>query len=239
MAGYTEEAPFFPWHRYIARIRSRRQLRNRQAYQRAPPDPGQSSELHEGYFFRVLGPEIAELFESARSPEPESPSGRPWTAMDAMAPFCFMAGAKPASDFRIQPASWEKDGATLTALRTEVFVEEQGVPLEIEIDGLDPRCRHVAATDARDRVMGTARMNAAGHIGRVAVARAWRRRGVGSRLVSALVEAARHAGLRSVDLDSQLSAVAFYESLGFSARGEVFIEAGIDHQNMVLALEPA
>ena len=75
-------------------------------------------------------------------------------------------------------------------------------------------------------------MQANGHIGRIAVVKAWRERGVGAGLVGALVEAAREAGLASVDLDSQVHAVGFYQKLGFEAHGEVFMEAGIPHQNM-------
>jgi predicted GNAT family N-acyltransferase len=79
-------------------------------------------------------------------------------------------------------------------------------------------------------------MQASGHIGRIAVVEDWRNRGVGTRLVEAMIEQARDAELRSVDLDSQTHAVGFYRKLGFEARGDVFMEAGIQHQNMVLTL---
>ena len=96
-----------------------------------------------------------------------------------------------------------------------VFVVEQGVPLELELDGLDPTCHHVLALDAAGRSVGTARMQPCGHIGRIAVLRPWRNRGVGSRLLAELLEVARRAGLESVELDAQVHAISFYEKHGF------------------------
>ena len=75
-----------------------------------------------------------------------------------------------------------------------------------------------------------------GHIARIAVVPEWRERGVGSRLVEAFVRRARATGLSSVDLDSQVHAIGFYEKLGFTARGDVFLDAGIEHRNMFLPL---
>ncbi len=124
----------------------------------------------------------------------------------------------------------------MIGIRREVFVVEQQVPIDIELDGADPDCGHLLAFDPDGRPIGTARMQASGHIGRIAVVKVWRKRGVGARLVEALVAVAREAGLASVDLDSQVHAVGFYEKLGFEARGDVFMEAGIPHQNMVRRL---
>ena len=136
----------------------------------------------------------------------------------------------------VREASWERDSPAMIAIREAVFVVEQGVPVEIEIDGRDPACAHVLALDHESRSIGTARMLPSGHIGRIAVVREWRERGVGSLLVAALLEQARRSGLSEVDLDSQTHAIGFYEKLGFEVRGEEFMEAGIAHQNMVLRL---
>ncbi len=140
--------------------------------------------------------------------------------------------------FRIAVARWQVDAerAAMTWIRRRVFVDEQQVPEEIELDGVDPDCTHLLATDAGGAPVGTARMQRDGHVGRIAVLPSWRGRGIGARLVEALVSRARETGLEQVDLNSQLQAVGFYEKLGFRARGGVFVEAGIDHQNMVRSL---
>ncbi len=125
----------------------------------------------------------------------------------------------------------------MISIREVVFVVEQGVPVELELDGLDPACQHVLALDSEDRPIGTARMQECGHIGRIAVLRPWRKRGVGSRLLTALIQIAREAGLETVDLDSQLHAIGFYEKHGFRARGDSFLDAGIPHRNMLSSLD--
>lgn len=138
----------------------------------------------------------------------------------------------------IQPACWEdaSDRDAMVAIRTEVFVREQQVPVEEEIDGRDPACTHVLARDAAGHAIGTARMQTDGHIGRIAVLRPSRARGVGSCLVHALLARARRDGLAKVDLDSQVHAIGFYEKLGFVVRSEIFMDAGIPHRNMVMEL---
>lgn len=146
-----------------------------------------------------------------------------------------------AADVRIEPASWRRaaDRRAVIAIRQTVFVEEQQVPVEIEIDGLDPDCRHLLAFDDTGEPVGTARMTGSGHIGRIAVLAEWRGRGVGARLVDAMIEIARQAGLDTVDLDSQVQAVGFYRKLGFALRGDEFMEAGIPHRNMYRSLAGA
>ena len=140
----------------------------------------------------------------------------------------------------IVEASWaqESERERMIGIRRDVFVLEQNVPLDIELDGADSDCRHLLALDPGGRAIGTARMQASGHIGRIAVVADWRGRGVGSRLVEAMIDRAREGGLASVDLDSQVHALGFYEKLGFAAQGDVFMEAGIPHQNMLLRLLP-
>ena len=126
----------------------------------------------------------------------------------------------------------------IRAVRDDVFVEEQQVPAELEIDGLDDQAVHVLAYDA-DQPIGTGRMLADGHIGRIAVHAHHRGRGVGTLIVQALVDAAVAARLDAVWLSSQCHAVGFYERLGFAAYGEMFVEAGIDHIHMRRVLTPA
>lgn len=127
--------------------------------------------------------------------------------------------------------------AELRAVRDLVFVQEQGVPPEIEIDDLDPRCRHVLARDAGGAAIGTARLSPEGKIGRMAVLRAWRGAGVGSALLQALLRQAREDGLARVALHAQASAIGFYARHGFQPVGERFSEAGIEHLAMQLRLD--
>ena len=140
---------------------------------------------------------------------------------------------------RIEASRWDcaTQRRAMISIREAVFVVEQGVPVELELDGRDAACRHVLALDPEDRPIGTARMEDYGHIGRIAVLRDWRKRGVGSQLLTTLLDVARQAGLESVDLDSQVHAIGFYEAHGFRARGEVFLDAGIPHRNMQASLD--
>jgi predicted GNAT family N-acyltransferase len=117
-------------------------------------------------------------------------------------------------------------------VRDTVFVREQAVPLELEWDGEDPHALHVIALDPDDEVVGTGRLLPDGHIGRMAVLPDWRRQGVGTALLQALLEEATRAGLSRVFLHAQTSAVDFYARYGFIARGEEFMDAGIPHYYM-------
>ena len=139
------------------------------------------------------------------------------------------------------------------SVRFRVFVEEQHVPIEEEVDqydanpGAHPGVVHVLGRLGGEAV-ATARLlldlhddhpGAPGypHIGRVAVLAPYRRNGVGRRVVEALQDEARRRGLGGVTLSAQLQAVPFYERLGYVARGEVYLDAGIEHRDMDLAFE--
>ncbi len=134
--------------------------------------------------------------------------------------------------FAVEEVSWEQAEQELLGVRRAVFIEEQGVAAEIEIDGKDPFCRHVRAWAEERGVMGTARMEADGHIGRVAVLLPWRRKGVGRALMEALAAMAQNAGLRRVYLNAQVEVMEFYRGLGYGEEGEEFLEAGIPHRRM-------
>lgn len=127
---------------------------------------------------------------------------------------------------------WARERAALYAVRHAVFVEEQGVPAELEADHWDALSRHVLVRAADGTPVATGRLLPDGHIGRLAVLRAWRGRGLGQALMARLIELAREAGLREVVLNAQLRAEPFYAALGFVAEGDTFIEAGIAHRVM-------
>ncbi len=136
-----------------------------------------------------------------------------------------------AHQLRVRAADWDVDRAALRAVREQVFVREQGVPIELEWDEFDPLCQHVVA-EAAGQAIGAGRLLPDGHIGRMAVLEPWRGQGVGSALLKSLLQVARDRGIRRVRLNAQSRAVAFYARHGFVAEGEEFIEAGIPHRSM-------
>lgn len=144
----------------------------------------------------------------------------------------------PEFDFRVEPADYVVDFKDLRSVREPVFVVEQQVPQEEEWDDLDPKCRHVIARDSEHKPIGTGRLTPEHKIGRMAVLREWRGKGVGEALLVALIDQARAQGLREVSLNSQVGALGFYEKFGFKPYGEQFEEAGIQHRAMKLELDP-
>ena len=141
-------------------------------------------------------------------------------------------------DFRVEPADWVTDLAALRAVREQVFVIEQNVPVDEEWDALDARSRHVIARDAEDRPIGTGRLTPERLIGRMAVLKEWRGRGVGEALLEALLHQARALGYPEVELHAQVHAIPFYEKYGFEAYGDEFDECAIMHRMMRLDLAP-
>ncbi len=140
--------------------------------------------------------------------------------------------------FRVEPADWTTDNAALRAVRDAVFIDEQKVPIEDEIDAQDPLSRHVIARDADNAPIGTGRLSPERLIGRMAVLREWRGRGVGEALLQALLDQARALGYPAVELHAQSHAIAFYEKFGFAAYGDEFDECGILHRMMRIELAP-
>jgi predicted GNAT family N-acyltransferase len=132
---------------------------------------------------------------------------------------------------RIELLSWENARSRATPIRFEVFVKEQGVPAEIEIDDADARSLHALAFFGA-QVVGTGRLLPDGHVGRMAVLKPFRGKGIGSALLAKLIEVARQRGERKLALSAQVHAVDFYRAHGFRPQGEVYEEAGIPHQDM-------
>ena len=136
---------------------------------------------------------------------------------------------------RIELLDWQSARAEAAPIRYAVFVEEQGVPLEMELDEHDPASLHALAFDGGAAV-GTGRLLPDAHIGRMAVRREFRGRGVGSAILLRLCDAARSRGEREVVLAAQLHALEFYRAHGFEAYGAVYQDAGIPHQDMRRAI---
>lgn len=126
---------------------------------------------------------------------------------------------------------WEAARVAASRIRVQVFVDEQRVPREIEMDDLDGACVHALAY-VQGRAVGTGRLLPDGHIGRMAVLRECRSSGVGGAILERLIEEARLRGMRNVVLSAQTHALGFYRRHGFKEEGSVFEEAGIAHQVM-------
>jgi len=133
---------------------------------------------------------------------------------------------------RIELMEWDKAQAIAGPIRFAIFVGEQNVPPGIELDDKDAACVHAIAYDDAGKAIGTGRLLPDGHIGRMAVVKDWRRRGVGAELLEALIAEAKRRGHKEVVLSAQLQALEFYRVHGFVAEGKVYEEAGILHQQM-------
>lgn len=132
---------------------------------------------------------------------------------------------------KIDQVHWSQHWRELTELRRRVFVEEQSVPVELELDEHDFSARHWLAWYGQEPV-GTVRLLSDGHIGRMAVAADYRERGIGRALLHHALEGALEMGLTKVELAAQLQAIDFYRKEGFKPVGGLFVDAGIDHQRM-------
>jgi predicted GNAT family N-acyltransferase len=154
--------------------------------------------------------------------------------------------ASPEIEIRRVESLAELDDALL--VRRAVFIDEQGVPESLEVDAYDaaPAFRTYAAHVVGyvdGRVVATGRLILDGppdehaHIGRIAVLADWRRHGFGRQIMLGLQAIARQQGFAGITLSAQLHAIGFYEGLGYRQRGDVFLDAGIEHRWMDLALE--
>jgi predicted GNAT family N-acyltransferase len=137
------------------------------------------------------------------------------------------------TELLIELLSWDEARVHASPVRFTVFVEEQGVPRDIELDEQDSHSIHAIAYEGTQAV-GTARLLPDGHIGRMAVLKQWRGRGIGGLMLTKLLERAKERGHSEVALSAQIHAVPFYRAHGFVEEGSEYLEAGIRHQAMRL-----
>ena len=140
------------------------------------------------------------------------------------------------SSCRIHIVDWQNDASSLRAVREAVFIHEQHVPKELEWDEFDPVSTHVLAINSIGEPIGAARLLQDGHIGRMAVLKAWRGQGIGCAMLQRLLDESRQRKITEVMLNAQVTAKAFYAKFGFQKIGEEFMEAGIPHVCMFLKL---
>jgi predicted GNAT family N-acyltransferase len=132
---------------------------------------------------------------------------------------------------------WDEAAEPIARVRREVFIEEQGVPEALEWDEWDAPAVHALVLDGGEPV-ATGRLLPDGRIGRMAVVRAWRGRGLGAAVLHRLLALARARGLEEVVLSAQVQAMPFYAKAGFVAEGPGYDDAGIPHRTMRLRLPP-
>lgn len=140
----------------------------------------------------------------------------------------------------IEIGDWHLMQASAQAVRTAVFVHEQGIAPEDEWDAADITALHAVLFDLNGKALGNARLlqasTSVAKVGRMAVLREARGRGYGARLLLALIHCARRRGQREVSLSAQRTAESFYAAHDFVVVGEPFDEVGIAHVAMVLNL---
>ena len=142
--------------------------------------------------------------------------------------------ALDAIPFSIRLADWHVDQVLLSGVRRTVFIQEQGIPEALEWDEDDAIATHILALDIDGNAVGTARLLADGYIGRVAVLKNWRGKGVGSGLLKYLIILNKNKGGRAAQLSAQVRAMPFYARHGFVAEGATYLDADIPHRMMRL-----
>lgn len=123
-------------------------------------------------------------------------------------------------------------------IRREVFIKEQGIEEDIEIDGSDKYAKNMILT-INNIPIGTGRLieiDKKMYIGRLAVLKQYRKKGYGTNIIRFLLNEAKNMGYREVFIHAQSYAINFYEKLGFKSFGDEFLEANILHKNMKITL---
>jgi predicted GNAT family N-acyltransferase len=135
--------------------------------------------------------------------------------------------------------AWQEAKQDAYSIRKRVFIEEQGVPEEMELDEFDLNAQHALAY-ADSECIGTARLvtlaGNRGRIGRMAVLPKYRGQGVGKQLLGALLKVCQSQSIKQIELHAQVTVIPFYEQFGFIAQGDVYDEAGIPHRDMILRI---
>ncbi len=147
-------------------------------------------------------------------------------------------GVSAAKALKLQAVTWQEHVADIMKVRMSVFVDEQKVPADDEVDMHDPDSYHVAVYDAKRRPVATARLTKDGWIGRMAVLKAYRGHGIGQRMLVHLMKKAIENGNRIIELSAQTHAIPFYQKFGFSTVGRIYDDAGIPHQKMIYIHKP-
>ena len=136
--------------------------------------------------------------------------------------------------YSVRIVRWQEAQELLREIREQVFIEEQQVPAALEWDGLDENATHVLALDQQARAIGCARILADGVIGRMAVVRDLRNKGVGKAILKKAIAYCREQGWHDISLSAQTHAIPFYERAGFVVCSGIYLDADIPHRDMRL-----
>ena len=146
------------------------------------------------------------------------------------------------TNYYFQMTDWNKSKSLLKTIRQKVFIEEQQVPVELEWDEFDESAHHVLAEillEGEKLAIGTARIiinNKQAHIGRMAVLPLWRGHGIGTKILQTCIDDCRKQGVTQIILNAQVYVIPFYQKAGFEISSEQFLDAGIPHKEMTLAI---
>ena len=136
------------------------------------------------------------------------------------------------SEIIIKTVDFNNSFTEIEQIRTSVFIKEQHVPVELEWDEFDNDSTHILAY-YDNKPVATARLLNDGHIGRMAVIKAYRNRKIGQNMLKYILKLAKNKSMQKIELSAQEHAVEFYKKYGFSVTSDVYLDAGIPHYDMV------
>jgi len=136
------------------------------------------------------------------------------------------------SEIDIKTVNFDLNFSDIEKIRTAVFIQEQNVPIELEWDEFDNDSTHILAY-YNNKAVGTARLLDDGHIGRMAVLKAYRNRNIGKNMLKYILDIAQAKSIALIELSAQDHAVDFYKKYGFTVTSDVYMDAGIPHYTMI------
>ena len=139
------------------------------------------------------------------------------------------------SEFTVVVGDWHSLQQHAKHIRELVFILEQDIAPEDEWDDQDPISIHFVVYDA-DQPIATARLLSNDHVGRVAVLKDYRSKGIGKLVMQEIIALAKQQQRKELILSSQVYATQFYSGLGFAVQGESYLDCGIPHVDMVMTL---
>ena len=138
---------------------------------------------------------------------------------------------------KVSPVIWQQQKQTLRSIRTQVFIEEQHVPVELEWDDADQDAFHFLGYINQEPA-ACARLLPTGQIGRMAVLKPFRDKGIGKALLIAIINYAEEQNVGPLFLHAQNQAIPFYKKMEFQIHGEEFMDAGIAHHEILYRPKP-